>query len=171
MDGWKPDPNLLGQAILILQVSNENFAIQILLHISYTQALRDPTRHDHTAALRSLDSEVVNPSFLLHILYIFSRGEADNGQVVSADLRQLGGLILKNNALNRFSELSSDIQSVMKSESLYAICNNLSEVSFSIHSYIFFYDMKIFQIRNIASILVKHIAYLNMKYYEILSFP
>lgn len=104
------------------------------------QALRDPTRNDHTSALQTLDKEVSNPSFVLHVLYLFSRGYSHGDIIVAADLRQLGGLIIKNYSIGHFMELSTDARSVMMSEILHALSDNITEI------------------RNTASILIGRIA-------------
>eukprot|EP01036_Dinobryon_divergens_P058427 gene58427-77954_t len=79
---WKPNNDLLNQTVNILK------------------ALRDPMRSDHLSAMQTLDSAVSNSDFVLHILHLFSRGGSDEGQMLPFDLRQLGGLIIKNYAIS-----------------------------------------------------------------------
>eukprot|EP01039_Chlorochromonas_danica_P007116 gene7116-7868_t len=98
---WSPNERDLQQAVLLLQ------------------ALRDPTRPDHSAALASLET-LTSPScssspsstaFILHILHVFAYGMHYH---ILVDLRQLSGLILKNSVLPHLSALTEEVQRRIK---------------------------------------------------------
>lgn len=98
---WSPNEHDLQQAVLLLQ------------------ALRDPRRPDHSAALGSLEtltspSSSSSPSstaFILHILHVFAYGMHYH---ILVDLRQLSGLILKNSVLPHLSALAEEVQRRIK---------------------------------------------------------
>jgi hypothetical protein len=77
------------------------------------QALRDPTRSDHVHALKSLETNVIQPSFILHILHIFAHGSSIG---LSADIRQLAGLIIKNYVFPHLIQLPEMLQVHLKRE-------------------------------------------------------
>jgi hypothetical protein len=91
---WSPQEGLLHQCILLLQ------------------ALYDPSRHDHRAAMDSLKKEIYSPDFVLHLLHIFSRGYESQlmHMGLNNDLRQLSGLVLKNYSFAHFGTFPHEVQ-------------------------------------------------------------
>jgi len=89
--------------------------------------LRDPTSPNHRLAVQSLPEDIKNPKFVLTILFILSHGSEEKG--LATDIRQLGGLILKNNAIQHFSEFSQEVKLYFKNEILHALSNELQEVN------------------------------------------
>jgi hypothetical protein len=77
------------------------------------QALRDPTRADHIHALKSLETNVLQPSFILHILHLFAHGTAIG---ITPDIRQLSGLIIKNYVFPHLTQLPEVLQVHLKRE-------------------------------------------------------
>lgn len=71
-------------------IINEHDLQQALLML---QALRDPTRPDHAMAMQSLETYVLVPAFIYHILHIFVQGQKYQ---IPTDLRQLAGFVVKN---------------------------------------------------------------------------
>lgn len=88
------------------------------------QALRDPSRPDHVQAMQSLDSFCANASFILHLLYVFVRGQT----VAPTDIRALGGFILKNYGLAHLNELPAMAIQMLKSELLSALQDPVPEI-------------------------------------------
>eukprot|EP00602_Paraphysomonas_sp_CaronLab_P005566 CAMPEP_0185025988 /NCGR_PEP_ID=MMETSP1103-20130426/9498_1 /TAXON_ID=36769 /ORGANISM="Paraphysomonas bandaiensis, Strain Caron Lab Isolate" /LENGTH=1059 /DNA_ID=CAMNT_0027559395 /DNA_START=120 /DNA_END=3296 /DNA_ORIENTATION=+ len=105
---WSPDPSALEQVALMLN------------------ALRDPTRGDHQNALAALQSDTANPTFVLHLLEIFSQGGKYDG--LSTDIRQLAGLIVKNYVFPHFGELPANVFQVVKEEILRALVDPLHKI-------------------------------------------
>jgi hypothetical protein len=105
---------------------NEN---ELRIAIALLQALRDPRRSDHVIALRSLDTNTLQPSFILHILHIFAHGSKyDASYGISTDIRQLAGLIIKNYVFPHLTGLSSDLQQYIKKELMNILCDPLSDL-------------------------------------------
>eukprot|EP01038_Epipyxis_sp_PR26KG_P008586 gene8586-11601_t len=94
--------------------------------IELIHALRDPTRLDHQMAMTSLESNATNPSFVLAILFIFSRGnegilvESMQGNI-SSDVRQLAGLIIKNFVFPKLYDIDGSVQQIIKTEILHVV--------------------------------------------------
>lgn len=95
---WTPDAETMSQVLQMLQ------------------SLRDPTCGNHQQALQTLSTDTANPTFVLHLAHIFSRGGNYDG--IPSDIRQLAGLITKNYVFPRFVELSEDVFSLVKVEIL-----------------------------------------------------
>ena len=89
---------------------------QVLESISMLQALRDPTRPDHTIAVKSLDEHVTNPSFVAIMIHVFSCGAVYHTHGLTTDLRQLAGLVIKNYVFPHLVKLSPEIQAMLKTE-------------------------------------------------------
>jgi transportin-1 len=117
---WSPDTDTISQVLHMLQ------------------ALRDPTCSNHQEALQTLSTDTVNPTFVLHLVHIFSRG--GNYEGIPTDIRQLAGLITKNYVFPRLIELSGDVFSLVKLE----IINGLAD--------------PLLTIRNTAGLLVGRIT-------------
>lgn len=78
------------------------------------QALRDPTRSDHSHAVASLDEHVANPSFVLIMMHVFVSGARYQQQGLTSDLRQLAGLVIKNYVFPHLTMQSADVQAYLK---------------------------------------------------------
>jgi hypothetical protein len=89
---------------------------QLIESVHMLQALRDPTRPDHTRAVASLDEHVTNPSFVLIMMHVFSCGARYQQQGLSSDLRQLSGLVIKNYVFPHLAKLSGEVQGMLKKE-------------------------------------------------------
>lgn len=107
---WSPDANTISQVLLMLQ------------------ALRDPTCTSHQQALQTLSTDTANPTFVLHLVHIFSRGGNYDG--IPIDIRQLAGLITKNYIFPRLVELSEEVFTVVKTE----IINGLADPALTIRN-------------------------------------
>ena len=83
------------------------------------QALRDPTCASHQEALQTLTTDTANPTFVLHLVHVFSRGGEYEG--IHTDIRQLAGLITKNYVFPRLVELSEDVFSIVKLEIVHGL--------------------------------------------------
>mmetsp|Transcript_19376 Transcript_19376/g.20998 ORF Transcript_19376/g.20998 Transcript_19376/m.20998 type:complete len:1025 (+) Transcript_19376:149-3223(+) len=101
--------------------------LQTAIHL--LQALRDPTRPDHTSALHSLETNVFQPSFVVHILHIFSSGGGyDASFAITPDIRQLAGLIIKNYVFPYFMQFPADLQHLVKTELLHILHDPISDL-------------------------------------------
>jgi transportin-1 len=76
--------------------------------------LRDPTRADHANALSALTTDSSNPTFILHLLEVFSKGAKYDG--LSPDVRQLSGLIIKNYVFQHLGGLHDAVFQKMKAD-------------------------------------------------------
>ena len=124
---WSPDADTISQVLLMLQ------------------ALRDPTCANHQQALQTLSTDTANPTFVLHLVHIFSRGGNYDG--IPIDIRQLAGLITKNYIFPRLVELSEEVFTLVKQE----IINGLAD--------------PVVTIRNTAALLVGRITAAFMSSY------
>lgn len=89
---------------------------QLMESVQMLQALRDPTRSDHSRAVASLDEHVTHPSFVVVMMHVFSCGAKYQQQGLSTDLRQLAGLVIKNYVFPHLVRLSADVQTMLKKE-------------------------------------------------------
>ena len=89
--------------------------------LALLEALSDPSRHDHQAALHSLETVVTEgrKDFLLLMLHVFVLGDK-YGERISPSTRQLAGVLVKNRCLSVFSmqmggseDMIHSIQSLM----------------------------------------------------------
>jgi len=110
VESWVPKQENLSQAMHMLQ------------------ALRDPTRSDHTLALRSLDEYVVNPDFVLIMLHVFAHGAQYESVGLTPDLRQLAGLIIKNYVFPHLARLPNNVQARLKSEVVVVLQDNIVDI-------------------------------------------
>lgn len=100
---WSPDAATISQVLLMLQ------------------ALRDPTCASHQQAIQTLSTDTANPTFVLHLVHIFSRGGSYEG--IPTDIRQLAGLITKNYIFPRLVELAEDVFRVVKAEIMHGLAD------------------------------------------------
>lgn len=103
---WQPDQATLQQLLAMLE------------------ALGDPLRHDHREAMGALDREAANPVFVLHLMHVLGRMQ----HAVPPPMRQLAGFIVKNRVFPRWSELDETLQSVVQTEVLHALVDELPEI-------------------------------------------
>lgn len=74
------------------------------------QALSNPAQHDHQASLRALHELVRTPEFILTMSYLFAHG----GQQMHLSVRQLAGLLVKNEAFVHMAQLPQEHQQQVK---------------------------------------------------------
>lgn len=85
--------------------------------VAMLQALRDPTRHDHHAALSALDSQVTNPQFIAATMHVFANTAQYAAALgLTADIRQLAGLVIKNYVFPHLGGLNPHVQNSLKNE-------------------------------------------------------
>jgi len=105
---WSPDTDTISQVLLMLQ------------------SLRDPTCDSHQQALQTLSTDTANPTFVLHLVHIFSRG--GNYEGIATDIRQLAGLITKNYVFPRLIELADEVFSIVKVEIINGLADPLPTI-------------------------------------------
>src|SRR3546814_10225975 len=103
---WDPDEATLQQLLAMLQ------------------ALSDPTRPDHREAMGTVDREASNPVFVFHLMHVLGRMQ----QTVPPHLRQLAGFIVKNHVFPKWTELDEHLQSVIQTEVLHALVDEVPEI-------------------------------------------
>lgn len=92
------------------------------------QALRDPRRPDHQLALRTLETSVTEPLFILHMLHIFAQGQSYEASGLSIDIRQLSGLIIKNYVFPHLTTFADDVQYLLKRELISCLQDPLPDI-------------------------------------------
>lgn len=95
---------------------------------SLLQALRDPTRPDHRTALKTMEDNVTQPLFILHILHIFAQGYQYEASGLGVDIRQLAGFIIKNYVFPHLQQLSEEVQTLMKTALLQALHDTVLDI-------------------------------------------
>ena len=92
---------------------------------SILQALRDPSRPDHLEAFQALPSYIsltsaegsticLNASFIRHLLFVFVHGSVYESSGITADLRQLSGLLIKNYIFPLINHFDLDLHCKLK---------------------------------------------------------
>jgi hypothetical protein len=104
---WNPQQNQLNEAIAMIQ------------------ALRDPTRSDHNLAYNTLNCNIKNPDFAVIMLEIFS---SQVEAMITPDLRQLSGLIIKNFVFPHLTSLPVEIQELFKKKTIFALNDSITDI-------------------------------------------
>lgn len=110
IDQWTPNIEEVNQSILMLQ------------------ALRDPTRNDHIMAVKSLEENVRNSSFVLNMLNVFTNGLQYQELGLTSDLRQLAGLTIKNYVFPFLIILPINVQLVLKKQVIFALNDQIPDI-------------------------------------------
>jgi len=77
---------------------------------------------------QALGQSVTNPSTVLHILNVSSRGAAYETAGLSPDIRQLAGLVIKNYAFQHLPRLPPAVQQMVKQEIIHALTDALTDI-------------------------------------------
>lgn len=97
-------------------------------YMNMLDALQNPTRGDHVAALQALEQLSSNPSFILNTLHIFVKGAAYTSWGLSTASRQLGGLIIKNYVFKSLLQLPPDVQFVLRRDIVSALNDPIADI-------------------------------------------
>lgn len=77
---------------------------------------------------QALNQSRGNPSTVLHILHVFARGGVYESMGLSADLRQLAGLVIKNYTFPHLPRLPPAVQQMLKQEMLHALTDTQPDI-------------------------------------------
>lgn len=106
---------------------------------SLLQALRDPSRHDHSQAVQVLPSCIsvsgpdgsissLNSSFILHLLFLFVYGSLYENSGITSDVRQLSGLVIKNYIFPLVGHFDVDLHIKLKEGMVTALSDALINI-------------------------------------------